>query len=59
MSKGGHTYIITNEHNTVLYTGSTSELKIRIWQHRSKAFPTSFLPNTIAISWFGSKTSPQ
>jgi putative endonuclease len=32
-------YILTNRHNTVLYTGVTSELARRIVQHREKAIP--------------------
>ena len=29
-------YIITNKHNTVLYTGVTNNLPKRIYQHRNK-----------------------
>lgn len=29
-------YILTNKYNNVLYTGVTSDLKKRIWQHREK-----------------------
>ena len=29
-------YITTNERRTVLYTGVTSALKQRVWQHREK-----------------------
>ena len=29
-------YILTNVHRTVLYTGVTSNLPYRIWQHRRK-----------------------
>jgi len=29
-------YILTNEHHTVLYTGVTSNLKGRVYQHREK-----------------------
>ena len=29
-------YIMTNSVNTVLYTGVTSDLKKRIWQHKEK-----------------------
>ncbi len=29
-------YILTNKYNTVLYTGVTSNLKKRIWEHREK-----------------------
>jgi putative endonuclease len=42
MHKGGCVYIITNENNTTLYTGVTSDLKLRIWQHKTNYFKTSF-----------------
>jgi len=42
MVKGGSVYIVTNKHNTVLYTGVTSELFSRASQHREKTFPKSF-----------------
>ena len=29
-------YMLTNEHHTVLYTGVTSNLKGRVYQHREK-----------------------
>jgi putative endonuclease len=32
-------YIITNDRHTVLYTGVTSNLKARIYQHREKLLP--------------------
>jgi putative endonuclease len=32
-------YILTNEHNTVLYTGVTSDLEARVYQHRKKLLP--------------------
>ena len=35
-------YIITNKNNTVLYTGVTSNLVKRIYQHKIKFFPESF-----------------
>jgi putative endonuclease len=31
-----YVYILTNDRHTVLYTGVTSDLKIRIYQHREK-----------------------
>jgi len=34
--RGGFVYIMTNKRNTVLYTGVTSDLKKRVWQHREK-----------------------
>ena len=39
---GGFTYIITNKHNTTLYTGVTSNLKNRIQEHKEKLYPKSF-----------------
>ncbi|MBC8045843.1 MAG: GIY-YIG nuclease family protein [Fimbriimonadaceae bacterium] len=41
-AKGGSTYIITNRPNTVLYTGVTSDLIIRIPQHIYKIRPFAF-----------------
>ena len=35
-------YIMTNQLNTVLYTGVTSELEYRCMQHRNKNYPDSF-----------------
>lgn len=32
--KQGYVYILTNRHNTVLYTGVTSDLKKRVWEHK-------------------------
>ena len=32
-------YILTNARHTVLYTGVTSDLKARVYQHREKAIP--------------------
>ena len=32
-NKSGYVYIMTNKTNTVLYTGVTSDLQRRIWQH--------------------------
>jgi putative endonuclease len=42
MEKGGHVYILTNPKNTVLYTGVTSRLKERIWEHKTKTYQTAF-----------------
>ncbi len=35
-SKNGYVYILTNKVNTVFYTGVTSDLKLRIYQHKNK-----------------------
>jgi putative endonuclease len=40
--KGGCVYIITNKLNTVLYTGVTSDIAGRIWEHKNKVYPKSF-----------------
>lgn len=36
--KQSYVYIITNKNNTVLYTGVTSDLVKRMYQHKSKTF---------------------
>jgi putative endonuclease len=35
-------YIMTNKNNTVLYTGVTSNLKVRVKEHKEKKHPGSF-----------------
>lgn len=35
--KRGYVYMMTNKNNNVLYTGVTSNLSKRIWQHKEKA----------------------
>lgn len=42
MQKGGAVYIITNKHHTVFYTGVTSNLNSRIYEHKTKVYPKSF-----------------
>jgi putative endonuclease len=42
MVRGGTVYIITNKSNRVLYTGVTSNLKARMFQHQEKKYPKSF-----------------
>ncbi len=39
MNKQGYIYIITNQNNSVLYTGVTSNLKQRIYQHKQGEIP--------------------
>ena len=42
MEKGGCVYIVTNQRHTVLYTGVTSDLISRIYQHIHKIYKNSF-----------------
>ena len=42
MEKGGSVYILTNKSRTVFYVGVTSNLPLRIYQHRIKFYPGSF-----------------
>jgi putative endonuclease len=42
MERGGWVYILTNKYHNVLYTGVTSDLRSRIWEHKNKAHPESF-----------------
>ncbi len=34
--KGGYVYFMMNRNNTVIYTGVTSDLKKRVYEHRHK-----------------------
>lgn len=40
--KGGYVYMMTNQHNTVLYVGVTSNLPGRVGMHKDKYYPKSF-----------------
>jgi len=40
--KQGYVYIMTNKMNTVLYTGVTSDLSKRIWEHKHNINQGSF-----------------
>ena len=42
MERGGCVYIMTNVFNNIYYTGVTSELRNRIWEHKNNIFPKSF-----------------
>ena len=39
MSKTMFVYIMTNQRNTVLYTGVTNYLARRVWEHRQELVP--------------------
>lgn len=42
MERGGAIYIMTNKSNTTLYVGVTSDLVVRIYDHKSDRYPRSF-----------------
>ena len=42
MEKGGYVYILFNKRNGTLYTGVTSDLVRRIYEHKTKFHPNSF-----------------
>jgi putative endonuclease len=42
MIRGGAVYIMTNQWNTTLYTGVTSDLRKRNFQHKNKIFKGNF-----------------
>lgn len=42
MERGGYIYILTNKHNSVLYTGVTSNLANRIYEHQTGLYKNSF-----------------
>ena len=54
-------YIITNRGNSVLYTGITSNLEHRIYEHKIKARPHSFAAhyNLSKLVYFEEKSSIQ
>jgi putative endonuclease len=35
-------YILTNKYNTTLYVGVTTNLSGRLWEHKTKRYPSSF-----------------
>jgi putative endonuclease len=42
IGKGGAVYVMTNENQTTLYVGVTSDLITRITQHKEKFYKSSF-----------------
>ncbi len=52
--KGGWVYIMTNTHDTTLYTGVTSNLMKRVLQHKKGVFPESFTDQYLChkLVWF-------
>ena len=46
--------MVTNKYNTVIYVGVSSELRGRIWEHKTKFFSKSFTAkyNCDKIVWY-------
>lgn len=42
MQKSGFVYIMSSTNKNCIYTGVTSDLKGRVWQHKNKIYPNSF-----------------
>ncbi len=42
MHKSGYVYILSSPNRGTLYTGVTSKLVARIWEHKNKAYRQSF-----------------
>jgi len=42
MRKSGAVYIMSSQNKRVLYVGATSDLKVRVWEHKNKVYPNSF-----------------
>jgi putative endonuclease len=54
MTRGGCTYILTNQHHSVLYIGVTADLYNRVSEHKAKKDPKSFAAryNCDKLVWF-------
>jgi putative endonuclease len=37
-----YVYILSNKNNTVVYTGVTKDLEMRVWQHKNRTNPKCF-----------------
>ena len=53
-NKGGFVYIMASPNKTTLYTGVTSRLTQRVFEHRAKVYPESFSAkyNCVVLVYF-------
>ena len=42
MKASAFVYILTNKHNTTLYTGVSTAIRTRVWEHQTHQNPQSF-----------------
>jgi len=42
MERGGFVYMMTNKGRTTIYTGVTSDLQARVYEHKDQYYPNSF-----------------
>lgn len=59
MQYGGTVYIMTNEYGSVLYIGVTSDLFIRIPEHKNKIYSNSFTAKYNCIKLVYYETYPR
>jgi putative endonuclease len=54
MERGGYVYILTNKNHTALYTGVSSNLGNRLFEHRTGFHKNSFTSryNVTKLVWF-------
>ncbi|WP_120273243.1 GIY-YIG nuclease family protein [Mangrovibacterium diazotrophicum] len=59
MTRGGYIYILTNKNHTVLYTGVTSNLTKRLYEHRTSFYKNAFTSryNVYKLVYFEGFTS--
>ena len=59
MTRGGAIYIMSNKTNTTLYIGVTSDLRSRVFEHKSKLYPLVSQQSTTLTNSFILKFSVQ
>ena len=54
MERSYYVYIVTNRHHRTVYTGVTSDLEARVWQHQNRFYKGSFTEryNCDKLFWY-------